>query len=899
VPDDYDVVPVEGNPFAPYINPQTGRPRITITKPSIDPVIMPGSQDVARLTPAPSLPALPTSPDQKVPQQDESFMDKYRREGMNVYQPVVPAMADPIRNAVFGTGEELMAPFSEGPSLETLGRSGWAAAGMLPLPGIAEAEAMEALPKASSVLSSKDVYSAEAIAAQARKDAVQNAIGRAKTASRGDQAPSPEGYYRTDLAGSGGLGGKVAYSPYPEVAQIWNAGRISAPDFVELAPEQSDVFKQAITDVKDAHRHGAAVTVYPDYSGMRTFLTPDKKAGFALNDGDIVSLFRDPNSTHDNFTVPALNLATSLGGNRLDAFDTQLPHLYAQSGFRAVSRIPFSDAAKPVGWNYNTFSHYNNGRPDVVFMVHDPEHATGYRPGDGIRVGPSEYTDEYTNAQAVQMQALRGIQQRSADIQRLRDTVPGFRDVMNYMLPDEIASVRGRGNQLVNNAQNLVDSFAAIPGGDEMAAAAYAGRAKRGWYLDSAKALVNIFGLQDSSRFAALLAAMSPQTSVENNAVNALNTWVNWNKAGRPTDPKAIIKVMGQSVQGTRGEKSVLGAWRNNAILALTHPSPADLDFDISGPKVDSFMNNLRGYVNEVTNDTWMANYANYPISSLQRITEQRLGTKGFGVKSPGYIAMSAAVRRAADVLTQRTGEVWTPAEVQETIWSWAKTLTEKSEAQGRSAENLLGSGDLTHDEINATPDFANLFVTNVDATHNYREILERGGYGDRLVASGRKATQATGTPFTAHGSNFSQDEFTGHLARAARRLDGVRRAGRESRGQYQYSPEDIAAAFVGGRSIGYARGGAAYSLFPVYGNPFRAQLPADQKQGFASGGTVKTKKPKTDLSIRYQYHPHGNQYCSRCSMFISPDRCTDVAGKISPSGWCRIFYAKGKTNDH
>ena len=33
-------------------------------------------------------------------------------------------------------------------------------------------------------------------ATQARKTAIQNAVGRARTASRGDQTPSPYGYYR-------------------------------------------------------------------------------------------------------------------------------------------------------------------------------------------------------------------------------------------------------------------------------------------------------------------------------------------------------------------------------------------------------------------------------------------------------------------------------------------------------------------------------------------------------------------------------------------------------------------------------------------------------------------------------------------------------------------------------
>ena len=71
------------------------------------------------------------------------------------------------------------------------------------------------LPRRPVVLSSLDATETQAIAAQARKTAVQNAVGRAKTASRGDQEASPQGYYRRDTEGAGGLGGEVVYSAYP------------------------------------------------------------------------------------------------------------------------------------------------------------------------------------------------------------------------------------------------------------------------------------------------------------------------------------------------------------------------------------------------------------------------------------------------------------------------------------------------------------------------------------------------------------------------------------------------------------------------------------------------------------------------------------------------------------
>jgi len=88
--------------------------------------------------------------------------------------------------------------------------------------------------------------------------------------------------------------------------------------------------------------------------------------------------------------------------------------------------------------------------------------------------------------------------------------------------------------------------------------------------------------------------------------LNTLNTWKNWTAAGRPTDPKAIKAIMGQSVSGSKLEDSVLDAWVNNATRSLSAKDP--LKVTLSGPKVDSFYRNLADDVYRVTNDAWMAN---------------------------------------------------------------------------------------------------------------------------------------------------------------------------------------------------------------------------------------------------------------------------------------------------
>ena len=318
-------------------------------------------------------------------------------------------------------------------------------------------------------------------------------------------------------------------------------------------------------------------------------------------------------------------------------------------------------------------------------------------------------------------------------------------------------------------ADKVVAVMSQLPSAREMAAIAHAGRAKRGWYKNSADALVNIFGY-DAPRFAALLAAMSPQTSVENNLHNALRTWRTWVAEGRPVERHKIIDIMGRSAPGNKLTDSVLPAWINNSVAALT----AETGLVLSGPKVNSFYLNLVGVTEEVTNDAWMANYALVD----QTIFKGGLNAAGTDPgKGTGYLAMNARVREAAATLTKLTGETWTPAEVQETIWSWAKAVYEKADAAGesRTARQLVEDGDISAELINSVPDFSGLFYNEPFAT-----VLREAGYGeqlDRLSDTiqdiGQPAEQGTGP--AGEAAPFDAETQRRYELQAARRLERLR----------------------------------------------------------------------------------------------------------------------------
>lgn len=351
------------------------------------------------------------------------------------------------------------------------------------------------------------------------------------------------------------------------------------------------------------------------------------------------------------------------------------------------------------------------------------------------------------------------------DINIPADQAAILQRAVKNLTPEEQAKFKS------NTAQTFVNVLSELPSKQEFAAAALGGQAKRGWYEGSTQAILNVFG-PDAPRFAALLSATSPQTSVESNLYNALQIWKNWTAAGRPTDWQAIVRVMGQSVQGSKGEQSVLDAWINNSVSALSAEDPSKVI--LSGPKVNSFMLNLQGNVNEVTNDAWMAAFSLVD----QKIFGGSL-TKTDPGKGPGYMAMNARVRETADYLTKATGDKWTPAEVQETIWSWAKTLYEMAGSAGekRTAVQLIKDKAITDELIASTPDFRTLFY---DA--RFQPILEQSGYGEQLA----RLREATGAADVAAGS---KKPGTGSKAgpldtaaqqrlneRNARRLDQLRR---------------------------------------------------------------------------------------------------------------------------
>ena len=133
-------------------------------------------------------------------------------------------------------------------------------------------------------------------------------------------------------------------------------------------------FRESITKFKRIHPYGAFVDV-PEGNEGTFFLGPQGAAGAVVRDGNIISVFSDKNKGGPlefyNGGKRVMLTALSHGGNRLDCYDGKisgegLPNIYEGFGFIPAARLKFNDKYAPADWNYE-----RDGRPDVIFYVHN------------------------------------------------------------------------------------------------------------------------------------------------------------------------------------------------------------------------------------------------------------------------------------------------------------------------------------------------------------------------------------------------------------------------------------------------------------------------------------------------------------------------------------------------
>ncbi len=195
-----------------------------------------------------------------------------------------------------------------------------------------------------------------------------------------------------------------AIQPTKQLAQHCKASQSPSFSIFELVPTKSaiQIYRTRLIEALKSHGPAGRCADVPspkERTHMRFFLTKDGQAGFALSDGRISSVFNHRSSEVRGKLRCLMGLAVQEGGWAIDVFDTTLPHLYGGAQFKTVCRMRWSDDHAPEGWVREAFQEFNRGRPDIVFMVHDPSGPRHYMPGEG------KYVSSLSEARMLQSEA--------------------------------------------------------------------------------------------------------------------------------------------------------------------------------------------------------------------------------------------------------------------------------------------------------------------------------------------------------------------------------------------------------------------------------------------------------------------------------------------------------------
>lgn len=138
----------------------------------------------------------------------------------------------------------------------------------------------------------------------------------------------------------------------------------------EQSQEKVNNYVGKLNEIKntDPDTYWSVSSVTPEDASKSAIIDTKDGAAMVKPDGDIVGVFKKPESDAKGVAQDLLKKAVELGGIKLDNFDGYLTKQYEKAGFRVVSKTPFNEEFAPEGWNKE-----KHGTPDVVAMVYDPK----------------------------------------------------------------------------------------------------------------------------------------------------------------------------------------------------------------------------------------------------------------------------------------------------------------------------------------------------------------------------------------------------------------------------------------------------------------------------------------------------------------------------------------------
>ena len=143
------------------------------------------------------------------------------------------------------------------------------------------------------------------------------------------------------------------------------------PRFRKLADKDFMTFWYSLRDARKINEHGEFVFLrdVEVYQNSQNFLLGDGIAGFAIRDGEMISVHKNnerASSSGVKHILPKI-VRTAIKNGALfgDCYDEFLANYYMKSGFIAVAKIEFDKLEdNPATWEYEKF-----GKPDVFLLM--------------------------------------------------------------------------------------------------------------------------------------------------------------------------------------------------------------------------------------------------------------------------------------------------------------------------------------------------------------------------------------------------------------------------------------------------------------------------------------------------------------------------------------------------
>jgi hypothetical protein len=359
-----------------------------------------------------------------------------------------------------------------------------------------------------------------------------------------------------------------------------------------------------------------------------------------------------------------------------------------------------------------------------------------------------------------------------------------------YFSPEEMGSLTKATAEKLN--KHLTG--AAVPERvEDVKTAAKVGRSARNWYPAVAEALHHLFpdNDHDKGRFATLLAATSPRVDVLSNLIRSLDLWHLWELHGRPQGPALdrmikgirsgnlphpqtgeplIKKTPSDRVDPRTGreiistEMRLNGEWVPSFGVFATHipgiktalggkftgeeladPRRSDILGSGTGAfKTNNFRQNLMGNLFPVTGDMWESRYKGLAAKDMR--------------KAATYLFSSYLTRKAAEGLTQETGEHWSPAHVQGAGWTGFQALVSLQDNPAQSLDELADRA--FRGRVGEARDFVSYLTEHPDAVNRLHALgfdqaaakLSQIAHSLRNEPPGERGTVGTGS-----GSSFER----------------------------------------------------------------------------------------------------------------------------------------------